>query len=83
MSAGGGGAAQDGRPLAGQPRRYVAPSLGQHMLGRIIASAAAQTVVLPYAIAPEGAFDDFTIAHLADIAEQQLTGPRAAAMSDD
>jgi hypothetical protein len=34
-------------------------------------------------IAPEDAFDGFTIARLADIAEQHLTGRAAAAISDD
>jgi acyl transferase domain-containing protein/acyl carrier protein len=39
--------------------------------------------LLGVSIAPEDAFDDFTIAHLADIAEQQLTGRPAAAIADD
>lgn len=38
--------------------------------------------LLEVSIAPEDAFDDFTIAHLADIAEQQLTGRPAAAVPD-
>jgi acyl transferase domain-containing protein/acyl carrier protein len=38
--------------------------------------------LLGVSIAPEDAFDDFTIAHLADIAEQQLTGAPAAAVPD-
>jgi acyl carrier protein len=39
--------------------------------------------LLGVSITPEDAFDDFTIAHLADIAEQQLTGRPAAAIPED
>jgi acyl transferase domain-containing protein/acyl carrier protein len=39
--------------------------------------------LLGVSIAPEDAFDDFTIARLADIAEQQMSGRPAAAIPDD
>lgn len=39
--------------------------------------------LLGVSIAPEDAFDDFTIAHLADIAEQQLAGRPAPAIPED
>ena len=39
--------------------------------------------MLGVAIAPEDAFNDFTIAHLADIADQQMTQTAEAAIPDD
>src|SRR6204780_1116341 len=39
--------------------------------------------LLGVSIAPEDAFDDFTIAHLADIAEQRLAGRPAPAIPED